>query len=101
MLAWGCQTQKLQAPGRRRAERAAEHRRTGWYRQAKDNEARWEGPRKSHTLIVPRKQGNLYRGDPGDGKGGVRPGIVGRKLGGDSEPQTRVYVSLTDSEAGR
>ena len=33
------------------------------------NEARPEGPRESHSLIVPLKQGNLDRGDPGEGRG--------------------------------
>ena len=33
------------------------------------NEARREGRRESHISIVPSKQGNLYRGDPGEGRG--------------------------------
>ena len=33
------------------------------------NEVRREGDRESHILIVPLKQGNLYRGDPGEGRG--------------------------------
>ena len=32
------------------------------------NEARREGHRKSHILIVLLKRGNLYRGDPGEGR---------------------------------
>jgi hypothetical protein len=33
------------------------------------NEVRREGRRESHIFIVPSKQGNLYRGDPGEGRG--------------------------------
>jgi hypothetical protein len=33
------------------------------------NEARRKRRRESHISIVPLKQGNLYRGDPGEGRG--------------------------------
>ncbi len=33
------------------------------------NEARRKGPRGSHIFIVPLKQGNLTRRDPGEGRG--------------------------------
>jgi len=46
----------------------ANHRRTLWYRQAKDNEARREGARESERLIVPWKPGNPSRGDPAEGR---------------------------------
>jgi len=46
----------------------ANYRRGIWYCQAKYNEARREGRRESHIFIVPLKQGNLDRGDPGEGR---------------------------------
>ncbi len=39
-----------------------------WYCQAKHHEARRKGRRESHLFIVPLKQGNLDRGDPGEGR---------------------------------
>ena len=44
-------------------------RRNAWYRQTKDNEVRRKGRRKSHIPIVPLTKGNLYRGDPDEGRG--------------------------------
>ena len=46
------------------------------------NGARREGHRESHSLIVPPKRGNLYRGDPGEGRGlSVRESWVGNPAG--------------------
>src|SRR5258708_6775861 len=44
------------------------------YHQAKATKRGGKGPRRSHSLVVPLKQGNLNRGDPGDGKGGAASG---------------------------
>jgi hypothetical protein len=46
----------------------AKYRRTLWYRQAKDNEARRDGARESERFIVPLKPGNPSRGDPVEGR---------------------------------
>jgi hypothetical protein len=64
----------------------AKHRRTVWYRQAKDNEARREGGRASERLIVPQKPGNTTRTDPGEGRGRrVAEPLEGNRAGA-SEP---------------
>jgi hypothetical protein len=52
----------------RSGPQGAKHRRSTWYCHAKQNEARREGRRESHIFIVPVKQGNLDRGDPGEGR---------------------------------
>ena len=52
----------------RSGPQGANDRRSTWYCQAKHNEARREGRRESHIFIVPVKQGNLDRGDPGEGR---------------------------------
>ena len=52
----------------RSGPQGANDRRSAWYRHAKHNEARREGRRESHIFIVPSKQGNLDRGDPGEGR---------------------------------
>jgi serine/threonine protein kinase len=49
-----------------RRERSDGH--SAWYRQAKDNEARREGRRKSEHFIVPLNSGNRARRDPGKGR---------------------------------
>ena len=52
----------------RSGPQGANDRRSTWYCHAKRNEARREGRRESHIFIVPAKQGNLDRGDPGEGR---------------------------------
>ena len=47
----------------------ARTQRTGGYRRANRKEAWWEGRRESEHLIVPLKQGNASRADPGEGRG--------------------------------
>ena len=69
------------------------------YRQAKDNEARWDGRRKSHTLIVPVKQGNLPAGTLGMGRGVPRYGTVGGQLDQGFELGLRVTATSTGSTA--
>ena|SRR5436190_19949323 len=52
-------------PGRR-----DEHRRNGWYRQAKGRpKCGGKGGRASERLMVPMKPGNPTRGDPAEGRG--------------------------------
>ena len=59
------------------------------YHQAKATQRGGKGPRKSHRLVVPLKQGNLNRGDPGDGKGGA----ASENRGGETRPGLRPRVS--------
>ena len=53
-----------------------------WYCHVKQNEALREGRRESHPFIVPLKQGNLDRGDPGEERGrSVVDSCAGHPLG--------------------
>jgi hypothetical protein len=63
------------------------------------NEVRREGRRKSEHLIVPVKQGNLCRKDPGDGKEVPRRGAVDGTQYGGAVPRLTVTVTSTDSTA--
>jgi hypothetical protein len=65
------------------------------------NEARREERRKSHTFVVPSKPGNLYRGDPVEGR---KVFVVGSCVGNPSGtlcPGSGVNSRHTDSEAGK
>ncbi len=63
------------------------------------NEVRREGRRKSEHLIVPLKQGNSCREDPGDGKEVPSRGAVGGNQVGVTVPRFPVTVTFTDSTA--
>ena len=79
--------------------RERKDRRGTWYRQAKDNEARREGRRESHISIVPMKQGNLYRGDPGEGRGMLVRDLWWGHPTGTPFPGPGVNATTTDSKA--
>jgi hypothetical protein len=49
-------------------QRSEATRCTTWYRRAKATECGGRGGRKSEHLIVPVKQGNGIRSDPGEGR---------------------------------
>src|SRR5262249_4440553 len=57
------------------------------------------GGRGRSVCIVPAKPGNLYRGDPVEGRGAPRPGAVVGKPVEDTEPRSPVHAPATDSEA--
>src|SRR5436190_5530864 len=77
-----------------------EHRRTGWYRQAKETKCGGKDGRTSERLIVPWKQGNGNPAGPWGGKGTLSHGPVGRKHGECIGTRSRVNETTTDSGAG-
>jgi len=64
---WGPEDEP-QARGQRSVLLGAKRQTHHMVSPSEGNEARREGHRKSHTFVVPLKPGNLYRGDPVEGR---------------------------------
>jgi len=72
----------------------------GWYRQAKENEARRKGRSGVVTPDSTEEAGALDPTGPGGGKRASGQETVGGKHGGDIGLRGRVHATTTDSDVG-